>query len=123
MLKSILRLLIVLCLSISLSSKSDAQGGQSLALTFTMTANQLYAYCDTDSPPCAYYISGVIDFLNFRSQASNEPGVCAPAGTSITPLRLSFRNYAEQHPELLNLNAAMLVSVAEVEAFPCPKKP
>jgi len=121
MLKTITRAAALVCLLVSASSKSDAQGTQTL--TFTMAANQLYTYCETDSPPCAYYISGVIDFLNFRSQASNDPGVCAPAGTPITPLRLAFRNYADRHPELLNYSAAMLVSVAEVEAFPCPKKP
>ena len=120
-LKTILRAIAVVCLSLSAGSQSNAQGAQTL--TFTMAGNQLYTFCETDSPPCAYYISGVIDFLNFRSQASNDPGVCAPAGTSITPLRLAFRKYADQHPELLSYNAAMLVSVAEVEAFPCPRKP
>ena len=121
MLKAILCTIAVVCLLLSADGRSVAQVTQSL--TFTMAGNQLYTYCETDSPPCAYYISGVIDFLNFRSQASNDPGVCAPAGTPITPLRLAFRKYADQHPALLSYSAAMLVSVAEVEAFPCPKKP
>lgn len=60
------------------------------------------------------YVTGVVD--------ANAPVLCVPSGVSAGQLVAVVRKYLAANPEIWNLPADVVVTLALGEAFPCPKK-
>lgn len=77
---------------------------------------------------CVGYLRGFSDAGNgaFYHLSDAAPGsyvhpACIPHDVSAAQLTLVFVSWAEQHSNLLNMDAASCALVAFTGAFPCPK--
>lgn len=60
------------------------------------------------------YVRGVLD--------STSGLTCIPSGVTLGQSMAVVKKYLRDHPENWNWKASWIVSVAIMEAFPCPKK-
>ena len=65
------------------------------------------------------YVAGVVDSLDVGTKNAR---FCIPAGVTVEQVTAVTFQFLEKHPENRHLNAAMLVSTALSEKFPCTKK-
>jgi len=95
---------------------------------YPLSGSELYDICSANtsatSPDiCAAYLRGYVDGSSSEQARSDAglPQFCFPIGSvSPTQARLIVRKYFQDHPWSLNKDAAFLVSMALVDAFPCP---
>lgn len=92
------------------------------------TGNQLHADCSSAAKPgdeimCMAYITGVAHGLFIAQAARDElhEKTCMPAMPSYRQARLIVEQYMRDHPETLDLNAALVAGSALLDAFPCEK--
>jgi hypothetical protein len=93
------------------------------------TGNLLYESCaenkgSAGDVACSAYVRGFLDGIGAGNAiAKNFPGLYCPPKTGIefTQGRLVIEKYLKEHPETLHLEAALILGVAMIEAFPCPK--
>jgi hypothetical protein len=72
---------------------------------------------DTESDLACAYIAGYVAGV-FDSRGGNEV-FCFPKGVTLRQSRAILSNFIKKHPENWNKNAALFVTVALIEAFPC----
>jgi Rap1a immunity proteins len=103
-----------------------------LAISFSTSAanavvvegKELYETCkapDINVGPCMAYVLGVADTLeSARAAGQGVPKICIPPQTTRAQLVSPVKVYLDRNPQDLNLGAAILVTKALAEAFPCP---
>jgi Rap1a immunity proteins len=95
-----------------------------------MNGNELYHDCseeNSDKPQgqqmymlCLGYISGIADGIE-TAEIGNRHLVCAPGEATVGQLVDIVKKYLHDHPETRHRAAGVLVFLALVQAFPCPK--
>ena len=93
--------------------------GSPISYAAFTSGNELAGYCEADAATfaeglCGGYVGGVYD-IN-----SVGPLICPPQGLTVRQLVSVVRKYFRENPEMLHENAAVLVTFALGEAFPCP---
>ena len=89
--------------------------GSPTSYAVSITGNKLAGYCEEGYEKngfCYGYVLGVYD---------SNPGdlICAPNGVTGKQLLSIVRKFFRERPEILHDEAAVLVTVALAEAFPC----
>lgn len=82
------------------------------ANAYLVNGTMLLADVEKRKPAATGYIEGVSD-------AGNRNLFCIPAGTGTSQLKQTALEYLNKHPEHHDLPAAVLISQAFKEAFPC----
>jgi Rap1a immunity proteins len=67
---------------------------------------------------CLGYFQGVIDEV-ITVQAANNSGPCVPTDVTGRQLVDVVLKYLREHPETRNQSAALLATLATIEAWPC----
>ncbi len=85
-----------------------------------------------EAATCISYVAGYLDALRVMRSIESKPGANSneecfvsrpPAGVPTTQVVRIFAKYLHSHPEQLDANAAVLLTAALREAFPCGGKP
>jgi len=104
-----------------------------LGIGFRVEASQVAAFfsagdvlsnCESESVArineCSAYLAGVLDTTSvWVSWGRMQNVICTQTGINQTQIRKIFIKYANQHPEVLHLDAAGMVLNAFRQAFPC----
>ncbi len=72
---------------------------------------------------CTSYLQGFVDGFSLEQARADAglPPFCFPLGSvSVTQARLIVQRYLKDHPWNLHKDAGFLISMALVDAFPCP---
>jgi len=86
-----------------------------------ITGNELAGYCEKGAGKdasaaqkalCGGYVAGVFD-------TASGAFICSPKGVTVGQLVSIVTKYFRENPEWLHDNAAVLVTAALAEAFPC----
>jgi len=89
-----------------------------------LDGNELRDRCESDRPDelntCLGYLTGVADAEDAAPSWKLQKSLfCLPRGASANQLRRVVVDYFAAHPEEEDLNAAIVVGNAFLEAFPC----
>ncbi len=89
-----------------------------------LDGNELRARCQSERPDeintCLGYLTGIADAEDAAPSWKLQQSLfCLPRGVSANQLRGTLLNYFKKHPEEEDLNAAIVVGNALLEAFPC----
>lgn len=97
------------------SSPAQGQGAHFL------DGNDLAEICEDDTSPktlrCIGYVTGVADLLTDHPVIKGV--VCIPKEVIAKQVVDVAKLYLESHPEMSHAGAAVLLSIAFAEAFPC----
>ena len=87
------------------------------------TGNTLYTKCTDPSwgLACTAFIEGVTDGMTLAVATGDKQLVCAPDTITAGQAKDVVTMYLRDHPATRNLNASLLVAIAEKEAWPCAK--
>jgi hypothetical protein len=113
-----IKLMTIAVLAISLST--------SAANAVVVEGKELYEMCQAPDiafnvGACTAYVLGVADTLeSARTAGQGVPKVCVPPQMTRAQLVYPVKVYLDRNPHELVLGAAILVTKALVEAFPCP---
>ncbi|MEA2998170.1 MAG: Rap1a immunity protein [Sphingomonadales bacterium] len=91
-----------------------------------VTGRALAALCNTDRNACIGYVVGSVDaFVATQIMHRGPVTFCLPAGVTNQQLAEAALAAIRSRPDLLDNNAATIVIVALVAAYPCapPPKP
>ena len=97
-----------------------------LPMVYFATGEQLLTACinnsvDLDRGNCWGYLSGFIEVIALTSQKDAiNPTFCLTENTTLAQYQRVVIGFGSEHPEILHLGAAFLVSQALENAFPCP---
>jgi hypothetical protein len=94
------------------------------ALANFLDGNELRERCESDRPDavntCLGYLAGVADAEDAGPSWKMQDSLfCVPRGVGASQLRRSVLDHLKAHPEEEDLNAAIVVGNAFLEAFPC----
>jgi Rap1a immunity proteins len=89
-----------------------------------LDGNELRVRCESDHPheinTCLGYLTGIADAEDAAPSWKLQQSLfCLPRGVSANQLRGTVLEYFKAHPEEEDLNAAIVVGNALLEAFPC----
>lgn len=124
MISGMIRLAFVI-LVLLFPAATTGEGGQ--------TGNVLLANCEQaekageealfKSGLCLGYIEGVLNGWRLANAAwSQPPGFCAPPVITKGQSIRIVTKYLREHPASLHMGAETLVTIAFVEAYPCPSR-
>jgi hypothetical protein len=102
------------------------------ALADAVSGRELYTNCKSIKPRCLAYLHAYDDTLVAireighgidRKDLISAADAFAPCSESLTfeQLRAVYVRYAEKNPEILGSNAAIVLTAAITETFPCKK--
>lgn len=69
---------------------------------------------------CSAYVAGVSAGVYAESKRTGQTPFCVPSSVTVGQLTDILRLYFQQHPAVLQYNAASLYIAAVAEAYPCP---
>jgi hypothetical protein len=88
--------------------------------------NSLYEKCsgssNYDQGACTAYIAGAQDLLNFWNDGGKIKFVCMPGEARAGQISDVVKKWLNDNPSQRHFPAAMLISKALIEVFPCPKE-
>lgn len=89
------------------------------AASQSITGNDIYDQCVSESPGCTHYVAGVLDGLQFFNAVSDPSLYCIPSGVTNKQLIDIFRRFLTENPEHRHRPASYILVVAISEAYPC----
>ena len=89
--------------------------------TYFLDGNDLAEICEDDTSPktlrCIGYVTGVADLLTDHPVIKGV--VCIPKEVTAKQVVDVAKLYLDSHPEMSHAGAAVLLSIAFAESFPC----
>jgi hypothetical protein len=118
------RLPVAMMLTVLASSSANAQ--PTSGFQATIKGAVLYEFCKNDEPYCTGYVAAVADTLAPLSESgvvpASSPNTFCLSKLDVKQAILAFENYAEGHPDKLQLNAALLVGESLHDIYPCLRR-
>jgi hypothetical protein len=92
------------------------------------TGNALYEEMSSSNPSgpervyAMGYVAGIMDFLSSNAMRDTSMRTCLTTGLTVGQVFEVTKRYLEDNPEKRHHNAAGLVTIALLRAFPCPRE-